>query len=43
MTEYVRRGTNKDPDAKAPPAKEIHALKAPSAAEIAGEEYSMAQ
>ena len=40
VTEYVRRGTNKDPDAKMPPVKEIHALKAPSAKEIAGEEYT---
>ncbi len=38
VTEYVRRGTNKDPNAKMPPAKEVHALKAPSS-----DEYSMAQ
>ena len=29
VTEYVRRGTNKDPDAKVPVAKEIHPLHAP--------------
>ncbi len=38
VTEYVRRGTNKDPDAKMPPVKEVHSLRAPSS-----DEYSMAQ
>jgi len=27
VTEYVRRGTNDDPNAKMPPEKEVHALK----------------
>jgi vancomycin resistance protein YoaR len=38
VTEYVRRGTNKDPDAKMPPVKEIHPLKAPD-----NESFAMAQ
>jgi vancomycin resistance protein YoaR len=38
VTEYVRRGTNKDPDAKAPPVKEIHPLHAPDS-----DTFSMAQ
>ena len=38
VTEYVRRGTNKDPDAKMPPVKEIHGPKAPSS-----EEFTMFQ
>jgi vancomycin resistance protein YoaR len=38
VTEYVRRGTSKDPDAKMPPTKEIHGPKVPT-----GDEFSMAQ
>jgi vancomycin resistance protein YoaR len=38
VTEYVRRGTNKDPNAKKPEQKESHALHA-----IDGDNYSMAQ
>lgn len=38
VTEYVRRGTNKDPDAKAPPEKDIHHLKEPTS-----DDFSMVQ
>jgi vancomycin resistance protein YoaR len=38
VTEYVRRGTNTDPDAKAPPDKPVARLQEPK-----GESYSMAQ
>jgi vancomycin resistance protein YoaR len=38
VTEYVRRGTNKDPDAKKPPQKDSH-----PAHSIDGEYYSMSQ
>jgi hypothetical protein len=34
VTEYVRRGTNKDPNAQMPKEKEIHALKAPKPEEF---------
>ncbi|MEO8551184.1 MAG: VanW family protein [Kofleriaceae bacterium] len=40
VTEYVRRGTNKDPDAKAPPPKEIHGPKPPG---NVGDKFEMAQ
>jgi len=40
VTEYVRRGTNKDPNAKMPPAKEIHGPKPPG---NVGDKYEMAQ
>ena len=40
VTEYVRRGTNKDPNAKMPPAKEIHAPKPPG---NVGDKFEMAQ
>jgi vancomycin resistance protein YoaR len=38
VTEYVRRGTNKDPDAKMPKEKEIHSPKIP-----ANDDYEMWQ
>ncbi len=38
VTEYVRRGTNKDPEAKMPPEKEVHALTPPKS-----EEWEMSQ
>jgi vancomycin resistance protein YoaR len=38
VTEYVRRGTNTDPDAKAPPEKAVARLQEPK-----GEKYSMEQ
>ncbi len=38
VTEYVRRGTNKDPDAKMPAVKEIHPLHAPDS-----ESFAMSQ
>jgi vancomycin resistance protein YoaR len=38
VTEYVRRGTNTDPDAKAPPDKPVARLQEPK-----GESYSMTQ
>lgn len=38
VTEYVRRGTDKDPDAKMPPEKHVEQLKAPS-----NDEWSMGQ
>ena len=38
VTEYVRRGTNKDPSAKMPPEKEVHALVPPKS-----EEWEMGQ
>jgi len=38
VTEYVRRGTNKSPDAKPPKDKEVHSLKVPSS-----DEFEMAQ
>jgi vancomycin resistance protein YoaR len=38
VTEYVRRGTSKDPDAKMPVVKEAHALKAPT-----GDKFEMSQ
>jgi hypothetical protein len=40
VTEYVRRGTNKDPNAKMPPAKEIHGPKPPGQV---GDKFEMAQ
>ncbi|CAN5490804.1 hypothetical protein BH11MYX1_BH11MYX1_28350 [soil metagenome] len=40
VTEYVRRGTNKDPDAKAPPVKEIHGPKPPG---NVGDKFEMSQ
>jgi vancomycin resistance protein YoaR len=40
VTEYVRRGTNKDPNAKMPPVKEIHAPKPPGQV---GDKFEMAQ
>ena len=40
VTEYVRRGTNKDPNAKMPPAKEIHGPKPPG---NVGDKFEMAQ
>jgi hypothetical protein len=38
VTEYIRRGTNKDPDAKMPVAKEVHGPTPPK-----GEEFHLAQ
>ncbi len=38
VTEYIRRGTNPDPDAKKPTQKEIHSLKP-----VTGTEFAMAQ
>jgi len=38
VTEYVRRGTNKDPDAKMPKEKEVHSPKIPS-----GDDFEMWQ
>lgn len=38
VTEYVRRGTNKDPDAKMPKDKEVHSPKIPS-----NDDFQMAQ
>jgi len=38
VTEFIRRGTNKSPDAKKPEQKELHALHA-----VDGEFYSMSQ
>jgi vancomycin resistance protein YoaR len=40
VTEYVRRGTNKDPNAKAPPVKELHGPKPPG---NVGDKFEMAQ
>jgi vancomycin resistance protein YoaR len=40
VTEYVRRGTNKDPNAKAPKTKELHGPKPPG---NVGDKYEMAQ
>ena len=40
VTEYVRRGTNKDPDAKAPPVKELHGPKPPG---NVGDKFEMSQ
>ena len=40
VTEYVRRGTNNDPNAKKPPAKEIHGPKPPGKV---GDKFEMAQ
>ena len=40
VTEYVRRGTNKDPNAKAPPVKEIHGPKPPG---NVGDKFEMSQ
>jgi vancomycin resistance protein YoaR len=40
VTEYVRRGTNKDPNAKTPPVKEIHGPKPPGQV---GDKFEMAQ
>ncbi|HEX7702165.1 MAG TPA: VanW family protein [Kofleriaceae bacterium] len=40
VTEYVRRGTNKDPNAKAPPTKELHGPKPPG---NVGDKFEMAQ
>jgi len=40
VTEYVRRGTNKAPNAKMPPAKEIHAPQPPG---NVGDKFEMAQ
>ena len=38
VTEYVRRGTNKSPDAVMPKEKELHGPKVPSS-----EEFTMSQ
>jgi len=38
VTEYLRRGTNTDPEAKAPPDKPVARLQEPK-----GDSYSMAQ
>jgi hypothetical protein len=38
VTEYIRRGTNPDPEAKMPEVKPHHGPKAPK-----GDEFSMAQ
>ena len=40
VTEYVRRGTNKDPNAKAAPTKELHGPKPPG---NVGDKFEMAQ
>ncbi len=38
VTEYIRRGTNKSPDAKMPKDKEVHSPKIP-----AGDDFEMWQ
>ena len=38
VTEYMRRGTNTDPNAQMPKEKEIHRLKAPNESEVHGRE-----
>jgi hypothetical protein len=43
VTEYVRRGTNKDPDAKMPKEKDSHALKAPNPNEFNEEKVVLVQ
>jgi vancomycin resistance protein YoaR len=43
VTEYVRRGTNKDPNAQMPKEKETHALKAPNANEFNDEKVVLVQ
>jgi vancomycin resistance protein YoaR len=43
VTEYVRRGTNKDPDAKMPKEKEAHPLKAPNPNEFNEEKVVLVQ
>ncbi len=40
VTEYVRRGTNKDPNAKAPPVKELHGPKPPG---VVGDKFEISQ
>jgi len=43
VTEYVRRGTNKDPNAQMPKEKEIHPLKAPNESEYTDEKIVLVQ
>jgi vancomycin resistance protein YoaR len=43
VTEYVRRGTNKDPNAQMPKEKEIHPLKAPKPEEFNEEKVVLVQ
>jgi vancomycin resistance protein YoaR len=43
VTEYVRRGTNKDPNAQMPKEKEIHALKAPKPEEFDNDKIVLTQ
>jgi len=43
VTEYVRRGTNKDPNAQMPKEKEIHPLKVPNESEYTDEKIVLAQ
>lgn len=43
VTEYVRRGTNKDPDAQMPKEKEIHLLKVPNESEYTTEKIVLVQ
>lgn len=43
VTEYVRRGTNKDPNAQMPKEKEIHALKVPNESEYTDEKIVLTQ
>lgn len=43
VTEYVRRGTNKDPDAQMPKEKEIYRLKVPNESEYTTEKIVLVQ
>ena len=43
VTEYVRRGTSKDPDAKMPKEKEIHPLKPPAESEFTDDKIVLVQ
>jgi vancomycin resistance protein YoaR len=43
VTEYVRRGTSKDPSAQMPKEKEIHLLKAPAESEFTDEKIVLTQ
>lgn len=43
VTEYIRRGTNKDPNAQMPKEKEIHALKVPDEKEFTDERVVLVQ
>jgi vancomycin resistance protein YoaR len=43
VTEYVRRGTSKDPNAQMPKEKELHPLKAPAESEFTDEKIVLTQ